>query len=54
MPTILTKTLVAATLLGSSAEMRGGEKGIVFKFDDIGCAVFWLRDKTKEIGRAHV
>ena len=31
-----------------AAEMRGGEKGIVFKFDDIGCAMFWLRDKAKD------
>ena len=31
-----------------AAEIRGGEKNIVFKFDDIGCAVFWLRDKTKD------
>jgi hypothetical protein len=31
-----------------AAEMRGGEKNIVFKFDDIGCAVFWLRDKAKD------
>ncbi|MBU0751336.1 MAG: hypothetical protein KJ787_09100 [Gammaproteobacteria bacterium] len=29
-----------------AAEMRGGPKNIVFKFDDIGCAVFWLRDKA--------
>jgi hypothetical protein len=28
-----------------AAEMRGGPKNTVFKFDDIGCAVFWLRDK---------
>jgi copper chaperone NosL len=27
------------------AEMRGGDKNTVFKFDDIGCAVFWMRDK---------
>ena len=31
-----------------AAEMRGGEKNIVFKFDDIGCAVFWMRDKQKD------
>ncbi|MDP1613251.1 MAG: protein NosL [Sulfuritalea sp.] len=31
-----------------AAEMRGGEKSIVFKFDDIGCAVFWMRDKAKD------
>jgi copper chaperone NosL len=34
-----------------AAEMRGGEKGIVFKFDDIGCAVFWLRDKAEGTSR---
>ncbi|MEI7611766.1 MAG: hypothetical protein WCK63_02590 [Betaproteobacteria bacterium] len=28
-----------------AAEMRGGTKDTVFKFDDIGCAVFWMRDK---------
>jgi copper chaperone NosL len=31
-----------------AAEMRGGEKNIVFKFDDIGCAVIWMRDKQKD------
>jgi hypothetical protein len=31
-----------------AAEIRGGEKNIVFKFDDIGCAVVWLRDKAKD------
>ena len=31
-----------------AAEMRGGEKNIVFKFDDIGCVVFWMRDKAKD------
>ena len=31
-----------------AAEMRGGEKGAVFKFDDIGCLVFWLRDKAAQ------
>ena len=31
-----------------AAEMRGGEKNIAFKFDDIGCAVFWMRDKQKD------
>ena len=31
-----------------AAQMRGGEKNIVFKFDDIGCAVFWMRDKAKD------
>lgn len=31
-----------------AAEMRGGEKDIVFKFDDIGCAAFWMRDKAAD------
>ena len=31
-----------------AAEMRGGEKDTVFKFDDIGCLVFWLRDKAAQ------
>lgn len=31
-----------------AAEMRGGPKKTVFKFDDIGCAAFWMRDKIAE------
>jgi copper chaperone NosL len=31
-----------------AAEMKGGPKNTVFKFDDIGCAAFWLRDKIKD------
>ena len=31
-----------------AAEMRGGPKNTVFKFDDVGCAIFWLRDKAKD------
>jgi nitrous oxide reductase accessory protein NosL len=31
-----------------AAEMRGGEKDVVFKFDDVGCLVFWLRDKAAQ------
>lgn len=31
-----------------AAELRGGEKNTAFKFDDIGCAVFWMRDKQKD------
>ena len=31
-----------------ATEMRGGPKDTVFKFDDIGCAMFWLRDKAKD------
>ena len=43
-----------------AAEMRGGEKNTVFKFDDICCLVFWLRDKAAQFpwmaaaGFAHV
>ena len=29
-----------------AAEMRGGANNTVFMFDDIGCLVFWLRDKA--------
>ncbi len=32
-----------------AAQMRGGEKDSVFKFDDIGCAAFWLRDKAGDL-----
>lgn len=28
-----------------AAQVRGGPKQRVFKFDDIGCAVFWLKDQ---------
>ena len=28
-----------------AAEMRGGPKDTVFKFDDVGCLVFWLEEK---------
>jgi len=31
-----------------AAEMRGGAKNTAFKFDDIGCLVFWLRDKAQQ------
>ena len=31
-----------------AAELRGGEKNTAFKFDDIGCLVFWLRDKAAQ------
>lgn len=31
-----------------AAQMRGGEKNTVFKFDDIGCLAFWLRDKAAQ------
>ena len=29
-----------------AAEVRGGPQNQVFKFDDIGCLVFWLRDQA--------
>jgi copper chaperone NosL len=29
-----------------AAQLMGGPKRQAFKFDDIGCAVFWLRDKA--------
>lgn len=31
-----------------AAQLRGGEKNLAFKFDDIGCFVFWLRDKVQQ------
>ncbi len=31
-----------------AAELRGGPKNEAFKFDDVGCLVFWLRDKAKD------
>ncbi|MDT3737078.1 MAG: nitrous oxide reductase accessory protein NosL [Denitratisoma sp.] len=31
-----------------AAQMRGGEKNAAFKFDDVGCLVFWLRDKAAQ------
>lgn len=31
-----------------AAELRGGPKDQVFKFDDMGCLVFWMRDKAKD------
>jgi len=31
-----------------AAELRGGEKNAAFKFDDIGCLVFWQRDKAAQ------
>ncbi|MCW8917004.1 MAG: nitrous oxide reductase accessory protein NosL [Magnetovibrio sp.] len=29
-----------------AAQVRGGEKRKVYKFDDVGCAVNWLNDQT--------
>ncbi len=31
-----------------AAQLRGGDKNTAFKFDDIGCLVFWLRDKATQ------
>lgn len=31
-----------------AAELRGGPRETAFKFDDIGCAVVWMRDMAKE------
>ncbi len=31
-----------------AAEMRGGPKDTVFKFDDIGCLILWMRDKAAQ------
>lgn len=29
-----------------AAQLRGGPNQTVFKFDDIGCLIFWLKEKT--------
>ncbi|MDR0776193.1 MAG: hypothetical protein LBE81_06090 [Azonexus sp.] len=29
-----------------AAQLRGGPQNTAYKFDDIGCLVFWIRDKT--------
>ncbi len=31
-----------------AAQLRGGEKNLALKFDDVGCAVVWMRDKIKD------
>ncbi len=31
-----------------AAEMRGGPTQTVFMFDDIGCLLFWMRDKAEK------
>ena len=31
-----------------AAQIRGGGKSTAFKFDDIGCAVIWMRDKQQD------
>lgn len=31
-----------------AAQLRGGPKNTAFKFDDIGCLSFWLRDRAGE------
>jgi copper chaperone NosL len=28
-----------------AAQMRGGEKNTVFKFDDLGCLLFWIKEE---------
>ena len=28
-----------------AAEVRGGEKGEIFKFDELGCALHWLEEQ---------
>lgn len=30
-----------------AAQLRGGSENTAFKFDDIGCLLFWLRDKAE-------
>ncbi|MCL2525034.1 MAG: hypothetical protein FWF20_09215 [Betaproteobacteria bacterium] len=32
-----------------AAEMRGGPQNAALKFDDIGCLLFWIRDKQAEM-----
>ncbi|PKO33077.1 MAG: hypothetical protein CVU34_14955 [Betaproteobacteria bacterium HGW-Betaproteobacteria-7] len=31
-----------------ATQVRGGPKDTVYKFDDIGCLIFWLRDKVAD------
>ena len=31
-----------------AAELRGGPDNLAFMFDDIGCAMYWLRDKVRD------
>ena len=35
-----------------AGQIRGGPKDTVFKFDDVGCLVFWLRDKADGIEKS--
>lgn len=35
-----------------AAQIRGGEKRKVYKFDDIGCALFWLKEQKIPWGDA--
>ena len=32
-----------------AAQLRGGPRNEAFKFDDVGCLAFWLRDKAKDL-----
>ncbi|MBK7901316.1 MAG: nitrous oxide reductase accessory protein NosL [Azonexus sp.] len=32
-----------------AAQIRGGPHNEAFKFDDVGCLAFWLRDKAREL-----
>lgn len=31
-----------------AAQMRGGPRELAFKFDDVGCLVFWMQEKAAE------
>ncbi len=31
-----------------AAQMRGGEKDTVFKFDDLGCLLFWIEEEGEK------
>ncbi len=32
-----------------AAQLRGGPRDAAYKFDDIGCLVFWMRDKAADM-----
>lgn len=38
---------MAISDLRFAGQIRGGPRDTVFKFDDVGCLVFWLRDKAE-------
>lgn len=42
---ICTRCSMALSDRHYAAEVRGGPKKQVVKFDDIGCAIFWLKDQ---------